>query len=49
MGKQVCLRCGYEWYSIKENPKVCPRCKRYDWALQKPEKNEVKGDGHAYQ
>ena len=26
-----CKRCGYEWDSRKENPKQCPRCKRYDW------------------
>jgi len=26
-----CLKCGYEWGSIKGDPKQCPRCKRYDW------------------
>ena len=23
--------CGYEWQSRVEKPKVCPRCKSYDW------------------
>ena len=26
-----CLRCGYVWKSYSENPKVCPRCKSYQW------------------
>jgi len=26
-----CKLCGHEWDSRKENPKSCPRCKRYDW------------------
>ncbi len=28
-----CLRCDYEWDSIKKGskPKVCPRCKSYYW------------------
>ena len=25
-----CNLCNYEWAG-KENPKQCPRCKRYDW------------------
>ena len=29
--KNKCKRCGYEWDSRIENPKSCPRCKRYDW------------------
>jgi len=35
-----CLRCGNEWESIKDNPKVCPRCKSYAW--DKPRINEKK-------
>ena len=23
--------CGYRWHSYLERPKVCQRCKRYDW------------------
>jgi len=29
--KQKCKKCNYEWESKKEEPKQCPRCKRYDW------------------
>lgn len=28
--KHKCKKCGYEWKG-KEDPKACPRCKRYDW------------------
>lgn len=28
-----CLRCGYEWKTLNENPKVCPKCKSYYWKL----------------
>ena len=26
-----CKRCKYEWDSNIDKPKVCPKCKRYDW------------------
>lgn len=26
-----CLRCGYEWLSRKEHPKVCARCRNPYW------------------
>lgn len=26
-----CKKCNYTWESKIENPKSCPRCKRYDW------------------
>jgi len=29
-----CKQCGYFWVSYKENPKQCPRCKRYDWNMK---------------
>lgn len=31
-----CLRCNHEWFPQIPNtlPKVCPKCKSYDW--QKP-------------
>lgn len=28
---QHCNCCGYDWDSIKEHPKCCARCKRYDY------------------
>lgn len=30
-----CKLCGYEWDALKENPKQCPKCKRYDWNKKK--------------
>ncbi len=30
-----CYLCGYEWDSRKEDPKQCPRCKRYDYKKKK--------------
>lgn len=29
--KQCKCKCGYEWKSKVEEPKSCPKCKRYDW------------------
>lgn len=26
-----CRLCGHEWEPLVVKPKVCPRCKRYDW------------------
>lgn len=27
-----CTCCGHEWRPIRDTlPKVCPRCKRYEW------------------
>ena len=26
-----CFSCGYEWTGRKENPRVCPKCKSYNW------------------
>ena len=31
----TCKLCGYEWFSVVENPKQCPHCKRYDWDKEK--------------
>lgn len=31
----TCLRCGYEWVPRKVVPIACPRCKRYDWNVDK--------------
>ena len=30
-----CERCSYEWVGRKKEPKVCPRCKSYDWRKEK--------------
>ena len=26
-----CMQCGYHWVPRVPNPKVCPRCKHYNW------------------
>ena len=31
-----CVRCGHEWESVVEKPRVCPRCKSYEF--DKPRK-----------
>jgi predicted Zn-ribbon and HTH transcriptional regulator len=36
--KKQCKKCGYEWESRIEEPKVCPYCKQYDWNKQREEK-----------
>lgn len=32
--KHRCKKCKYKWESRKDDPKECPRCKRYDWDNQ---------------
>ena len=33
-GKQLeCIRCGYKWTPMSENPSVCPKCKSYAWNI----------------
>ena len=34
----VCQRCGYQWVSRVDEPRACPRCKRYDWKQWKEAK-----------
>ena len=36
-----CDLCGYKWESIKEHPKCCPRCTRYDWCNGEVDKIEL--------
>ena len=32
----TCLRCGHKWANRKPRiPKICPRCKSYDFDLPK--------------
>ena len=38
--KCKCKKCSYEWESIKDNPKCCPRCNSYSW--NKPRVREKK-------
>ena len=33
--KHKCKRCDYEWESLLERPKTCPRCKSYYWDKEK--------------
>ena len=43
-----CLRCDYEWNPRKKGktPKVCPRCKSYEWNKPRvrPARNKKGGD-----
>ena len=36
--KCKCLKCGLAWESVVDVPRVCPKCKSYDW--QKPRKRK---------
>ena len=29
--EQHCNQCDFDWESRVEEPRACPRCKRYDW------------------
>ena len=31
MKEAKCLKCGWEWSLRVDQPKACPKCKRYDW------------------
>jgi len=37
MKKLKCNQCEYKWESRKDEPKQCPKCKRYDWNEDKKE------------
>lgn len=41
MPKLQCERCGHEWVSRKKNPRSCPCCKSYIWAVPREEEPEV--------
>lgn len=32
-----CSKCSYEWKSLMDSPKVCPRCKSYKWKISTSE------------
>jgi len=38
--KCKCKLCRHEWESRKDNPRSCPRCKRYDWKAAKEEQEK---------
>jgi predicted Zn-ribbon and HTH transcriptional regulator len=38
--KKQCKKCCYEWESRINNPKVCPRCKSYNWNKTKELKED---------
>ena len=40
MENNKCKLCKYEWFSRVEDPKQCPRCKRYNWKEVKEESKE---------
>lgn len=40
MEKNKCKLCGYEWVVRIEDPKQCPKCKRYDWNDDKEAKKK---------
>ena len=37
MTEVTCKICGYTWEPRVASPAACPRCKRYDWDLNKDE------------
>ena len=41
MRNYKCKLCKYEWFSrIEEKPKQCPKCKRYDWDINKKDNSQ---------
>lgn len=39
--KHHCKQCGYLWNSFLDEPKQCPKCKRYDWNGHNPVKKHI--------
>jgi len=39
MKKNKCKKCLYEWVARTDNPKVCPRCKSWNWKEEKENEN----------
>ena len=40
--KQYCQKCDHSWYPNSERkPKVCPRCKSYNWEKMEGERNDI--------
>lgn len=40
MENKKCIKCGHEWIARMENPRMCPRCKNYNWDKAKEEIKE---------
>ena len=38
----TCKRCEYTWNPRIPNPRVCPRCKSYDWQKDRVRKGLVR-------
>lgn len=36
-----CNLCNWEWRARITKPKVCPRCKRYEWEKNKGNINDI--------
>ena len=34
-GSVKCSRCGWSWKPRKEAPRACPKCKSYNWRVEK--------------
>ena len=32
---RTCVKCGYSWKALKEEPKECPDCKSRNWDKEK--------------
>jgi hypothetical protein len=40
--KCECKLCSHKWESRTDQPKACPKCKRYDWEKCKNDKKTIK-------
>ena len=40
--KCTCKRCGWQWESMVDKPKVCPACKSYQWQNEKKRGKGIK-------
>ncbi len=32
METKTCLKCGHQWIPRMDDPKMCPKCKTYNWS-----------------
>jgi predicted Zn-ribbon and HTH transcriptional regulator len=40
----TCKRCEHTWNPVTPTPRVCPRCKSYDWQKERVRKGLVRED-----
>lgn len=38
--KCKCKKCGFDWDSVVDSPRACPRCKSYDWRKERVRKQK---------